>query len=387
LQCYLDKVRRYYIHKGEKTNMELKKLKILFITASPYAKGGISTWLRLMQSYMERKNDIEPVFIYPTYHKRVRNKPTVERTIWDRIFRNSYLMIFNIGKTIKLIIKQRPHVVHITTSGELAIIRDILFILTTKMFKLPTIYHIRFGRINKIAYNNTFEWKLISKAMLLVSEVMAIDNTTYNAVKKYLPSVNVVYIPNPIDVSNLPGPIMSNSKTIIFLGWVIKTKGIEELLSAWEKVYKANDDWRLRIVGPCKAEYLDYLKSHYSFEGVLYEGEKSHNEAMDLLNSSEIFILPSYTEGFPNAVLEAMALSKAIIATRVGAIPDMLSDDCGILIDLKEPEEIVIALKSLIADNKKRIDIGNNAYRKLCKEYTIETVFNRYLQEWEKLSK
>jgi len=368
--------------------MELNKLKILFITASPYAKGGISTWLRLMQSYMGRKKYIiEPLFIYPTYYKRGRNKPAVNRTVWDRIFRNSYLMIFNIGKTIKLTIKERPHIVHITTSGELAIIRDILFILMTKMFKLPTIYHIRFGRINKIAYNNSFEWKLISIAMLLVSEVMVIDNTTYNAIKKFLPSVNVVYIPNPIDVSNLPGPIMSNSKTIIFLGWVIKTKGIEELLSAWEKVYKANDDWRLRIVGPCKAEYLDYLKSHYSFEGVIYEGEKSHEEAMDLLNASDIFILPSYTEGFPNAVLEAMALSKPIIATRVGAIPDMLADNCGVLIKSKDSEEIAIALKSLIAEDEKRKEIGNNAYRKLCNEYTIETVFDRYMQEWNKYLK
>jgi hypothetical protein len=92
-------------------------------------------------------------------------------------------MTINIGRTIKLVKKSQPHVVHITTSGELAIIRDILFILLMKIFKLPTVYHIRFGRINEIAYDNTFEWKLISKAMLLASEVMAIDNTTYKAIK------------------------------------------------------------------------------------------------------------------------------------------------------------------------------------------------------------
>jgi glycosyltransferase involved in cell wall biosynthesis len=367
--------------------MESNILKVLFITTSPYPKGGISTWVRLMQSYMKRKNYIKPLFIYPAYYNRGSNMSIVNRTVWDRVFRNSYLMTINIGRTIKLVIKDQPNVVHITTSGELAIIRDILFILLMKIFKLSTVYHIRFGRINDIACNDTFEWKMISKAMLLVSEVMVIDNTTYKCIKKYLPRVNVVCIPNPIDVSNLPEPITSSSKTIMFLGWIIKTKGIEELLLAWEKVYKANEDWKLRIVGPCKAEYLDYLKSHYSFAGVIYEGEKNHTEAMDLLNSSEIFVLPSYTEGFPNAVLEAMSLSKPIIATRVGAIPDMLSDDCGILIDLKEPEEIVIALKSLIADNKKRIDIGNNAYRKLHNEYTIETIFNQYIQEWEKLSR
>ncbi len=162
---------------------EVKYFKSIIHTNLTLPKGGISTWVRLMQSYMKRKNYIKPLFIYPAYYNRGNNKSIVNRTVWERVFRNSYLMTINIGRTIKLVKKSQPHVVHITTSGELAIIRDILFILLMKIFKLPTVYHIRFGRINEIAYDNTFEWKLISKAMLLASEVMAIDNTTYKAIK------------------------------------------------------------------------------------------------------------------------------------------------------------------------------------------------------------
>jgi glycosyltransferase involved in cell wall biosynthesis len=364
--------------------MKAKMLKICFVVPIPPPHGGIANWTKLMCNYITNvRADVEISII----NVAPKTRQTEGRNLWDRVVTSGFRMIKQYRELNRIIRNSRPDVIHITTSGQLAVIRDILLLKTAKRKGIPTVYHIRFGRIEEIAQKNTTEWKLISKAMLLATEVMAIDNTTYNAIQQNLPTVNVVCVPNPIDISNLPEPVTSSSKIIMFLGWVIKTKGIEELLSAWEKVYKDNDDWKLRIVGPCKAEYLEYLISHYSFEGVIYEGERSHEAAMELLNSSEIFILPSYTEGFPNAVLEAMALSKPTIATRVGAIPDMLADNCGVLIDLDNPDEIVIALKSLIADDRRRRDIGDNAYRKLCNEYTIEIVFDRYMQEWDKISK
>jgi glycosyltransferase involved in cell wall biosynthesis len=357
-----------------------KKMRICFVAPVPPPYGGIGNWVLLLKKYIENSNRIEMNVIDTAPTSRNLDG----RRMWERVVKQGLQMLTKRRELNRLISNSRPDVIHITTSGQLAVIRDILLLETAKEKGIPTVYHIRFGRIEEIAQKNTVEWKLISKAMLLASEVMVIDNTTFKAIKNYLPTVNVVCVPNPIDISNLPKLVTSSSKTIMFLGWVIKTKGIEELLSAWKKVFKENDEWRLRIVGPAKTEYLTYLKSHYSFEGVVYEGEKSHEEAMDLLYASDIFILPSYTEGFPNVVLEAMALSKPIVATRVGAIPDMLADNCGILIESKEPEEIVIALKGLIADHQKRIDLGNNAYQKLSNEYTIETVFDRYMQEWNK---
>lgn len=94
------------------------------------------------------------------------------------------------------------------------------------------------------------------------------------------------------------------------MGWVIKTKGIEELLSAWKDV---NIDGKLLIVGPYQESYLEYLnKSGYDLQNVIFEGEKSHEEAMNLLAGCEAFILPSYSEGCPYVILEAMSLKKPI---------------------------------------------------------------------------
>ncbi|MPM78018.1 D-inositol-3-phosphate glycosyltransferase [bioreactor metagenome] len=359
-----------------------KKIRLCLVAPVPPPYGGIGNWVLLLKKHSENNKKIEMNII----DTAPKSRGLDGRNLWDRVVVQGWQMFCKCRELIHIIKDFQPNLVHITTSGQLSLIRDIFLLKIAKKKGIPSVYHIHFGRSPEIAKKQTFEWKFMAKVMNLASVVMVIDNETYDAIRQYLPNVNVTCLPNPIDILNLPAPIDSSSKTIMFLGWVIKTKGIEELLLAWEQVYKDYDEWKLRIVGPCNDKYMNYLRSQYSFSGVIYEGEKNHEGAMKLLNLSEIFIFPSYTEGFPNAVLEAMAFSKPIIATRVGAIPDMLADGCGILIDSKAPEEIAIELRNLIDSESKRFFFGDNAYRKLCKEYTIGNVFNRYMHEWEKLS-
>jgi glycosyltransferase involved in cell wall biosynthesis len=103
---------------------------------------------------------------------------------------------------------------------------------------------------------------------------------------------------------------------------------------------------------------------------------------MEFLAQASVFVLPSYTEGFPNAVLEAMALGKPIIGTRVGAIPEMLTGDCGVLIAPKNAREIRDALKLLLNDNELRKRLAGKARARVTEEYSLESVFHRYKQVW-----
>jgi glycosyltransferase involved in cell wall biosynthesis len=357
-----------------------KKLNLCLISPFPPPYGGIGNWSKLLSKHLEKKNNIKLNTINTSPKKRV----TEGRTLWDRIVKSGINMIKQINKLKKIIRKDKPDVLHITTSGQLSIIRDIVFLWIAKKKNIPTAYHIHFGRIEEISTKNNLEWKLILYAMKLSSKVIAIDKKTYHTVLNNFNNVEIVYIPNPIDITNMPKFKTNTSENfIMYLGWVIKTKGIEELLSAWEDIDKKN--WYLKIVGPYNDNYLKSLKNKYTLENVIFEGEKDHKEAMKLLNKSKIFILPSYTEGFPNVVLEAMSLSKPIIATKVGAIPEMLSG-CGILINKKNEDDIEVYLNDLIDNEKKRKLLGENAYNKLINNYTIEIIYDKYLQLWCELS-
>lgn len=357
-------------------------MKICMVVPVPPPYGGIANWTKLMGEYAENVDGVELSFVNTAPKKR----STEGRTLWDRVVVQG-LEMFRVNKQMKKLLKSEKHdAVHMTTSGQLATFRDIMMLKTAKKLGVPTVYHIRFGRVPEISENNTGEWKRLKKAMLLADKVMAIDTKTLEAVRKYAPEANVCYVPNPFDMSKIKNIEIAekHNDEVVFVGWVIKTKGVEELLCAWQNVCEKYPQWTLKIVGPCQEDYKKELEGKYSLKNVILAGEQKHDEAMKTVANSSVFVLPSYTEGFPNAVLEAMALEKPVVATSVGAIPDML-DGCGIVIEPQKPEEIGKALDSLMSNESLRNELSQKAKQKLMDEYTIEKIFNVYMETWNEI--
>lgn len=360
--------------------MKDNKLKVAMVAPVPPPYGGIGNWVLLLDEYIKNRSDIEFVHINTAPVSRGLDG----RSLWNRVVTQGLIM-FRLRKKLEKAIKgSQVDVVHITTSGQMAIIRDIAMLKTAKKYGIPSIYHIRFGRIPEIASKNNREWTLILKAMKIADQVIAIDHKTEKAIRKYAPNVDVVYVPNPFDMNKVSG-IQNGElqKAVIFIGWVVKTKGIEELLQAWERVHNRFKGWELKIVGPYSEEYLSYLKANYSQDQVVFEGEKKHDDALSMLSQASVFTLPSYTEGFPNAVLEAMAFDKPIIATDVGAIPDMLQG-CGMVIQKENVEALENALVKLMTDEELCGRLGKAAKQKIEQEYSLERVFTEYMALWGK---
>ena len=358
-------------------------MKVCMVAPVPPPYGGIANWVSLMDEYVEQIEDISFIHV----NTAPKSRSTEGRGLWDRVVVQGFLM-FKKNRELKRVLKRdKVDAIHMTTSAQLSIIRDIMLLKTAKKKGIPTVYHLRFGRTPEIAKANTREWKMLHKAMRLASCVVAIDNSTLGAIHKYAPEVTACYIPNPFDLRKIEKieilPIEEQRKEIVFVGWVIKTKGVEELLEAWQEAKISCPDWKLRIVGPYNEEYFKELSSRFSFENVIFDGEKMHDETMKILAAAKAFILPSYTEGFPNSVLEAMALQKPIIATDVGAIPDMLEGGCGIVIPAKDATAIKTALKDLMLDENLRRSLSDRAKERLDRDYTMETVFEKYRKRWE----
>ncbi len=358
-------------------------MKICMVVPVPPPYGGIANWTKLMDDYVKGVDDIELSFVNTAPKKRGMEG----RTFWDRVVIQGFEM-FNVNRQMKRMLKTEKHdAVHMTTSGQLATFRDILMLKTAKRMGVPTVYHTRFGRIPEISQNNTNEWKRLKKAMQLASKVMVIDTKTLEAVKKHAPEANVCYVPNPFDMSKISGIELTKEpkKEVVFAGWVIKAKGVEELVCAWQNVAEKYSDWTLRIVGPYNVEYKKELEEKYSCKNVIFDGEKPHDEAMKLVSQAAVFTLPSYTEGFPNAVLEAMALEKPIVATSVGAIPDMLCE-CGIVVEPKNVNELEIAFERVLSDENLRNELALKAKEKMLGEYTMETIFETYKSVWNEIN-
>lgn len=274
-------------------------------------------------------------------------------------------------------------VLHLTTSGQLAIHRDIAMLRLARAFDVPTLYHLRFGRVPELAAQGAPEWRRLVKALRLATTVLAIDRSTEAALRSQLPGLDLRLVPNCADVAALPAPIpkAGDPPTALFLGWVIPAKGIEELLQAWTALGETH--WRLVIAGPLEPAYHQDLAARHPLDRVTFTGALSHSDSMARMAAADLFVLPSHTEGFPNVIAEAMALGRPILATAVGAIPEMLDGGCGCVVPPQDALALRAALRDLMDDAALRERLGQAALAKLQREYTLEAVFARLLALWQ----
>jgi glycosyltransferase involved in cell wall biosynthesis len=336
----------------------------------------------MMVAYASGRNDVEFIVV---------NTAPKWRSIYNngillRAFGGSSQLLWFVVRLVRVLSGHQIDTLHLTTSGQLGAARDLVVSYVARIFNIGFVYHIHFGRIPEVIKANSLEWWIIHRVMRRASSVILIDKASYAAVKKFAPDTRAVLIPNCVNVAALPPrvEIANEVKTALFVGWVIPTKGIAELVEAWSILRPLG--WRLEIVGPGDPKYQAELLQKFEPEHLEFVGELSHAKAMARMASCDLFVLPSYTEGFPNVVVEAMALGCPIVATEVGAIPEMLEGNAGVLVKSRDSEALAKALGKLIVDAELRARLGQQAFAKAMHLYTIDIIFRNCMQIWRAAS-
>ena len=357
------------------------RIKICLISPSPPPYGGIANWTKLLSDYLNRPESKIDCFMINTA------PPLREldgRTIVQRIAYGAKSILSAKRQLKELCKNEQLDAVHITTSGSLALFRDCVLLKACARHGVRSVYHIRHGRIPSVFGSKVgFEKWLMKKALRCATSILVLDPRTADSLRKN--GFEPLEIPNPIDLTILPDiDYPTKPHMVMFLGWVIPEQGIDELLEAWDILSEENlpDGTELLLVGPVSEQYQRELGMRYTCEKVKFMGELPHDEALELLSKSRIFIFPSHTEGFPNAVLEAMGLGRAVIATNVGAVGTMLSHACGIVLDKGDPETIAAAIKHVLNDDEKTLLLSQNAMEKVNREYNIDRVVEKYWETW-----
>lgn len=353
-------------------------LRLCLVAPLPPPQGGIARWTVLVRACAARCAGLQLDLL----DTAPRWRAVDDLARWKRALGGGGQLLRDLARFAARL-RAHPHVVHLTTSGQLAVLRDLCFLALARRARVPVVYHLHFGRVPEIAAAGTREWRLLALAMRRAHTVAPIDAATEAAIRARLPEVRVVRVPNAVDLATLPppGPM---SRTVLYLGWVIPSKGIEELIQAWADLRPAG--WRLCLVGPGDPAYRQALLERHAPEGVDFTGELPHAAALRALAAAEIFVLPSHTEAFPNVVLEAMALGKAIVATAVGAVPELLGEDRGVLVPPRDVASLRQALAEVLANETLRRRLGEAAGDRARTAYALETVFAGYLALWRRVA-
>ena len=139
----------------------------------------------------------------------------------------------------------------------------------------------------------------------------------------------------------------------------------------------------LKIIGPYSSDYAANLAERYNLQDVEFTGECENSDVLIEMAHAALLCLPSYTEGFPNVVLEAMALRCAVVATPVGAIPEMLADGAGVIVAARDEVALADQLLDLMEDSAARELISARATDKVRREYQLDRVYETYEAIWK----
>ena len=183
-----------------------------------------------------------------------------------------------------------------------------------------------------------------------------------------------------MDVSGIAAPAV-RSNAVISVANLIPLKGLDILIQAFASLAPRHPDWELWIVGSGNLlEPLRELSRRTNCEpAVHFFGRMARGQALSRVAQAKIFCLSSHREGLPLAVLEAMALNTAVVATRVGGSPEVIENGVhGLIVQPGSVSELSAALETLISDERKRIELAANAAARIKLEFSYQGWGQRY---------
>lgn len=161
---------------------------------------------------------------------------------------------------------------------------------------------------------------------------------------------------------------------LVSVGSLLPGKNFAALIDALPAIRSMVPGAELSLVG--SGRLLPELQALSAANGVASDvyflGNLSHTQVLKVLADAHIFVFPTLYEGFPKALLEAMACGLPVIASPVSVIPKLLSPEAGVLLAGFQASDIVVAVKDLVEHPSKMALLGQNA-RMVAREYTLES--------------
>lgn len=364
-------------------------MKVLLISPKGnQINGGIGKWTDHIMSYYEEHNEgVEICLLYNANLKTNFETNTIIHRLYNGLW-NYYPLIKSCKRVIR---REQFDVVHICTSASLSLVKDLIIAQAARKKKIKVFVHCHFGRIPEVLKSAGIERKLFDKLIKTVNGVIVMDMRSYNALNDYNCN-NVYYLPNPLSTS-VEKLIKANHslqrvpRKIVFAGHVMATKGVFELVEACKQIENVD----VRIMGhiPDMAikEQL-YDKAGKGSEAWLHiVGARPFDEVLKEMLSCNVFALPTYTEGFPNVIIESMACGCPIVTTPVGAIPEMLNVDseepCGICVELQNVPQLRDAINSMISDIGMASTYAMRAQKRVRERYAVDRVWKQLVNIWK----
>ncbi|MDM5157371.1 glycosyltransferase family 4 protein [Bacillus sp. DX1.1] len=342
------------------------KKDIIMIGPSPFNRGGISS---VIQSLLELEPIYNRTFLVSSYSDGNKLKKIL--AFLKGIVQCLFILIFN----------RQVEILHIHTASRGSFFRKRIFVKLGKWFGKKIILHIH-GAEFMMFYqesNDTVK-KQIREILDQVDVIITLSKKWKVDIESITDNRNVKVIYNAIDskkfnLSNL------DEQNILFMGRIGTRKGIYDLVDIIPQIIEDFPNVKLHIAGDGDLQTLKRRIEELNINSsICIHGWINHNQKVQLLEQSSIFTLPSYNEGLPVSILEAMAAGLPVISTNIGGIPEQIDNAYnGFIIKPGDKEALLEHINFLLKDKNARKNFGENAKYKVNESFSLPVIGDEIL--------
>jgi glycosyltransferase involved in cell wall biosynthesis len=273
-------------------------------------------------------------------------------------------------------------VVHLNTSLNFrAYWRDLAYLLVARLCGARVLYQVHGGALPQRFFPRSRILTAFLRWTLRVPDaIVVLARAELEAYRRFVPGQRILACPNGIDYEGYARLVRMRSDAaaplkLAYVGRLAEEKGLYDALGGLKLAHQQGVRARMVLAGsgPEEAGLRRFvetlgLAAHVSFVGPAFGEDK-----IRLLGEADVLVLASYSEGLPYALLEGMAAGAPVIATRVGAIPDVVTEGVhGLFVPPRDPEAIAAAIGKLAADRDALARMSRACRRRVAAGYSME---------------
>jgi glycosyltransferase involved in cell wall biosynthesis len=297
-----------------------------------------------------------------------------------------------LGRLVRAVLGSRAQIVHIHTCSGFTFWRDALHAAAARILGGRVVWHIHGGYFREFCGSmGPVRQGLLRFLLGLGAAVVVLSDAWRERLRPLLPRGPWYVVPNGVPVPLLPSRQARRTARFLFMGNLGKAKGTEDLVRACGIAMKQGFDGAVEVAGPetapgQKQALLDLTAAVGCEPVVRLAGTVTGRAKDEALKAADVFVLPSHAEGLPMAVLEGMAYGLPVLATRVGAIPEVVTDGVeGFLIQPGDVEALADRMLRLARDLDLRRRMGRAARRRVEAKFSLDRMAERILALYDKM--
>jgi len=281
-----------------------------------------------------------------------------------------------LGRYLMRLVTRRVSLVYIHVGGDKSVYRKSAFILLGKLFGRRLLLHCHGGNMARYYHSRSALGRWYLRFVLRMGDrVLVVSGAMQEGLQRFLPGADVHVLPNAVNVPALsevsPPSTAREPVRVLYLGHFLRLKGIYDLVEAIPRIKAGASDTKFLLCGLHEVKQVrDLCQRTGVMPWVEHLGPVPFEERWAVLRRADIFVLPSYEEGLPVTVLEAMAVGLPIVTTPVGGIPKVIQDGVnGFLIQPGDIEGLAACVLRLAKDPALRHQMGETNRARMAEEF------------------